>query len=83
MGAAVIHFIYASAYPTPTSFSDDALPHLLKFISTAGTIPRHILVLNVLVSTPVFLFTWSSLSSEGRWAADELGVGESKRSGLV
>ena len=84
MGAAILHFSNASDFsnlPTPGQvvYLGCALLHLLEFAyHPPARYPDLFPVLNVLLSTPVFVFTWLwSIKSiiEARWTAGGLSVG--------
>ena len=84
MGMAILHFIDASDFsnpPTPRQvvYLGCALLHILEFAyRPPARYPDLFPVLNVLLSTPVFVFTWLwSIKAiiEARWTAGGLSVG--------
>jgi len=81
-------YVHVHLLKTPSSqvvYLGCALLHLLEFAyRPPARYPDLYPVLNVLVSTPVFLFTWLwSIKSiiEARWTAGGLSVVEPKREG--
>jgi len=83
-----IFYVHVHLLKTPSSqvvYLGCALLHLLEFAyRPPARYPDLYPVLNVLVSTPVFLFTWLwSIKSiiEARWTAGGLSVVEPKREG--